>query len=188
MGQAIGHADAGQAIKCVGVIGPLWVDHRQGRGHDWANGVVIRDDHIQAQLDGPLHLCHAADAAIHGDEDMGTSGGDGLHGFQVEAVTLVHPVGDVGADPSPGGLDGGDQQGGGGDAVGVEVAVDADGLTAVNRLEQPLHRLGQPFEPIGVLFDCVISGQKTPPFGLNRTPRFIEHLGQDRVLRSCAQV
>ena len=97
--------------------------------------MVVGDDHLQPLVLGPGHLRGVADAAIHRDHEPGLRR-QLFEALDLEAVTLGQPVGDVGEAGEAQFPQELVQHGGGGDAVGVVVAVDGHRLPLAHRLAQ----------------------------------------------------
>ena len=127
LGQLEGHSHAGQILERVGTARLLGIDDGHGGRQRLADRVMVGDDQVQARP-GLLDLVDRADAAVDGDDDAHARGVEAPQGVEVQAIALVHAVGDVGLHLRAQGRQGLDQQGRGGHAVGVKVAVDGDRL------------------------------------------------------------
>jgi hypothetical protein len=88
--------------------------------------MVIGDDEIDAALFGDLSGFYGGDAAVDGDDELGAAVDDLAEGVGIEAVAFFEAVGDVEVDFAAQDVDGVPEDGGGGDAVDVVVAVDDD--------------------------------------------------------------
>ena len=97
--------------------------------------MVVGDDQLQPLSLGPGHLGRVTDAAVHRDHEPGL-GRQLFKSLDLEAVTLGQPVGDIGdaiEAQLPQELV---QHRGGGNAVGVVVAIDGHRLTLAHRPAQ----------------------------------------------------
>ena len=129
--QLEGHPHPGQTLEGVGAVRTVGVHHRNGGREGGFALVVVGDDEVHPQRGGQVGLLHGGDAAVHGDDELHTLGVETLHSGGAQAVTLLHPVGDVGSDGRPQGAEVVGQQAGGGDAVHIVIAIDRDVLSAV---------------------------------------------------------
>ena len=91
-----------------------------------------------AQFPGQRRHVHGVDAAIHGDEQVGVLR-QRAHGLLVEAVALAVAVGQVGANVRAQRCQVQVEDGRGGDAVHVVIAVDADAFARLQRRAHALH-------------------------------------------------
>ena len=57
--------------------------------------VVVGDDHIHAQRVGEVHLLHAGDAAVHGDQQAGALAVQVLDGITAQSVAILDAAGDI---------------------------------------------------------------------------------------------
>ncbi len=132
--QAIGHANAGELAERVGAV----LSPRVDDGHRWwqllGHRVVVCDDEIEAAGPGVGYLLHGTDAAVDGHGQGDAPVPKGLEGGGVQPIGLVKAIGDVGRDLATEGAQGQGQEGGGGDTVGVMVAIDGDGLAGAQCL------------------------------------------------------
>jgi len=113
--------------------------------------VVVGDDHLQAELSSIPHLFYGADAAIDGNQEMTPFLGQSLQRFSMEAVPLINPMRDIRPGLSAQGEDGLGQESGGGDPIGIEVAIDSDPLLLADGLADAGHRLVYPPQLEGVV-------------------------------------
>jgi len=113
--------------------------------------VVIGDDHLQAELSSIPHLFYGADAAVDGNQEMTPSLGQFIQRFSMEAIPLINPMRDIRPGFSAQGGDGLGQESGGGDPIGIEVAIDSDPLLLADRLADAGHRLVYPPQLEGVV-------------------------------------
>src|SRR5262249_12918025 len=122
----------------------------QGEGVGQMGGVelvVVGDDQVNAGVTGNFGRFDARDPAIHGDDQRllavgrGTQVGDRL---VVEPVSLLDAVRDVAADVGAQGLEHVPQDGAGGNAVDVVVAVDDDRLALADGQGEAVGGADQP--------------------------------------------
>ncbi len=113
--------------------------------------VVIGNDQIDAALLGNLHLIDRGNAAVYGDDDFRAAVDDFREDCGVQAVPFVDAVGDVPVDLAAEDSDGVPEDGGGGDAVDVVIAVNDDFFFGVNRAGDALGRLAQVGDAIGIV-------------------------------------
>ena len=95
--------------------------------------VVIRHDQIDAALARDLRRLDRGDAAVDGDDQLGAVVAELRDRLGVEAVAFVDAVGDVEVGVAAEDADGVPEDGGGGDAVDVVVAVDDDLFAVADR-------------------------------------------------------
>ncbi len=140
--ELICHADAGQACERVPGRQKLGVDQGKGRGQFWGQVMMVGDEYGEPALGGVLQGGVGADAGIAGEQDA--RAGDALllqhllQGFQVDAVQFYRAHRDM-VDHTPAqAAQGGDEHGGSGLPVHVEIAPDTDGLFLAQRLLQAL--------------------------------------------------
>jgi hypothetical protein len=176
----VGHAHAGKPVKSAAAVRAARIDYRQGRRQLRSHRMVIGDDHIKPPRRGQGHFRHAANAAVHRDQQAGLFS-DPRHCVRIQAVSFVHTIGNIGADPAAGGLQRVDQQRGRGHAVGIEVAVDADNLTPLQCLQNAGHGRSHIRQAIRIL-DHGIAGLEKPVdlFSRSQSP-VIENLKEKRV-------
>ncbi len=136
--QLPGHCRATEVLERVA---------RERRVEDRAGGqlrpwlVVVGDHHLHPQLLRQPHLGDGGDAAIDGQQQAGAALGEALDVLRGQPVAVRDPVGDepiaVGAEPAQGR----DHERRGADAVDVEVAMDRDPLTRLDRRRHQLDHL-----------------------------------------------
>ena len=148
--------------------------------------MVVGDDDVQVVFVGRGDLSVGANAAVDCDQQL-CLGSDPQNCIVVEPVAFVDPVRDIGADPSAQRLQCADQQGSRGDAVGVEIPVDAEGLPAAQRLPDALDSDVHVAQQEGVFQRRVFSAQKCLHRCWGGEPTCVKHLGQQRVFRDSRQ-
>ena len=155
-----GHPHPGQALEGIGAVGPAGVHYRRGGGQGGLALVVVGDHQLHPQGGSAGRLLHGGDAAVHRDDEAHPLAPEGGHRLPVEAVALLHPVGDVGDHRPPLPAEEVGEQAGGGDAVHVVVAVDRDMFP---RRQRPAHpRRG----PVHVLHEKRV--QELAPAGVQK--------------------
>ena len=87
------HTAAGQMLEGIAAVGPVGVHHRGGMGQRLLALVVVGDDHIHAQRVGEVHLLHAGDAAVHGDQQAGALAVQVLDGITAQSVAILDAAG-----------------------------------------------------------------------------------------------
>ena len=65
--------------------------HRAGR-QALAVPVVVGDDDVESQLDGPFDLLHRGDRAVDGDEQARSLSGQSLDSVAREPIAVVDPA------------------------------------------------------------------------------------------------
>ena len=110
--------------------------HRRAAGQRVRALVVVGDHHVHPQALGVLRLVHGGDAAVHRDDKGNALPVQGIHCVPVQAVALLHPVGDVGNHRRALAAEKIGEQAGGGDPVHVIVPVDGDALVPLQRQTQ----------------------------------------------------
>ena len=112
---------------------PLRVDHRERARQLDVRLVMVGDDEIDAELARPPRRVHAADAAVHRDDEPGALGVQAFERRRLQAVAVAQPFGnevdDVGAEQ----LERPAQDDGRGDAVHVVIAVHRNALAPGHR-------------------------------------------------------
>ena len=99
-------------------------------------------------------------------------------GPRVQAVALVHPVGDVGLHPGSEGRQCVHQEGGRRHSIGVEVAIDGHLFSLANGLAEAGHGLVHPFESEGVVLRAS-AGQEIPYIPRSGDAAVIEQLDDE---------
>ncbi len=135
-----GDADARKVLVRVGAVGPLRVDHRQGRRQLGLRFVVVGDDEVDAELAGTARRLGAPDATVHRHDHAHAVGVQPLHRRGLQAVAVPHPFGDEVRDVTSEQFQRATQDDRRGHAVDVVVAVDRDPLPALERGAQPIDR------------------------------------------------
>ena len=129
-------------------------------GHTIIRRQQTNHNHYQHPGGGAGRLLHGGDAAVHRDDEAHPLAPEGGHRLPVEAVALLHPVGDIGDHRPPLPAEEVGEQAGGGDAVHVVVAVDRD---VFPRRQRPAHpRRG----PVHVLHEKRV--QELAPAGVQK--------------------
>src|SRR5579884_1268384 len=105
--------------------------------------MMVGDDQINAPVLGDLGLLDGGDAAIDGDDELRAGIANLLQRLVVQPVPLVNAVRDVEVNVAAQHGDGVPEDGGGGDAVYVVVAIDDDPLLVAHRLGHPLGGFAQ---------------------------------------------
>ena len=139
-GQLQCHPHAGQPLEGVRAVGAVGVHHRHSGGQGVLALVVVGDHHVHPKSGGKPHFLHGGDAAVHGNDEGHPLVGQGLDGLQVEAVTFLQAVGNVGGHLSPHVPQAVGEQTGGGDAVHVVVSIDRQMLPRLQRPAYPRRR------------------------------------------------
>ena len=139
------HAHAGQFLEGAGAVLSVRIDHSDCVRQDFGNGMVVGDHGIHAQFGRVCDLVYSGHAVVHGDYQLDSALIQKRDSLAVHTVALALSRGDVIHDV---GSDIGEvriQQSGGGDAVCVEISVDADALAALDSLtdssDRPVHVL-----------------------------------------------
>jgi hypothetical protein len=88
--------------------------------------VMIGDNQIDALIAHHFRLLNRSNAAIDRDDHLGSLIANRRECFGVEAISFVDAVGNVIIDFAAEGFDGVPENGGGGDAIDVVIAVDDD--------------------------------------------------------------
>ena len=135
------HAAAGQMLEGVAAVRSVGIYHRHGAGQRLPALVVVGDDHVHAQRVGEVHLLHAGDAAVHGDQQPHALVVQTPDGVAAEAVAVLDAAGDVVQHVGAPALEIVHQNAGGGDAVHVIVPEHRHAFAAVQRPADALHRL-----------------------------------------------
>ena len=153
-----GDADAGELRARV--AGQLGSDDHAVRRRA-LHLVVVGDDDVHAELAGARHLGARVDAAVDRDEQLDAAGGELLHGGRRDPVPFGEPVRQMPAHVGAELLEDAHQQERRGDAVGVVVAVDGDGLAALQRLVEATARVGHARHEVRVV-DAGSPGAERP--------------------------
>ena len=126
-----GHKEEGHAHARQMRAGVVFAEARVGDRVGWRQlgwrHVVVGHHHHKAQLPGPFHGLHIADAAVHGQQDARPFlGGEAFDFRDVEAVALLPPVREVYRRGHVMEAEGLQDERSAGDAVHVVVAPDED--------------------------------------------------------------
>ena len=117
--------------------------------------VVVGDDDVHAELVRPGDFVAGADAAVDGDEQLDALAGELLDRRRGDAVAFGEAVRQAPAHVGAELLEHAHEQEGGGDAVGVVVAVHGDGLAALQGPVDAAARLCHPGQQVGVVDEVV---------------------------------
>jgi hypothetical protein len=142
--------------------------------------VVVGDDQIDAALFRDLRLLDRGDAAVDGDNELRPGVTDLLKRLGIQPVAFVDPVGDVEIDLSAQDGDGVPEDGGGGDAVDVVVAVDDDFLLVPHRLGDAIGGLSQVWDRERVVQAFEAGAEEILALGRLLDAAVEQHLGQQR--------
>src|SRR5688572_16111960 len=112
--------------------------------------MVISDDQVNSALAADLGLLDGGDAAVDRDDQPRAVGADLGEGLFVEAVAFFDAVGDVVVDFAAELADRVPEDGSGGDAVDVVIAVDDDLLSVADGLGDAVGGAGQIWDQGGV--------------------------------------
>ncbi len=151
LGQFVGQADPGQSLIGVRAFLLVGVHHGHRRQRLRPHQVVVGDDDVHSPTAGVGDLARETDAAVHGDQKAGSGIRQFVYGRSIQAVPLLHPMGDVRAGLRAQGAEREDQESGGGDAVGVKIPVDGDGLFSPDGLPNPGNGPVHPVERVGII-------------------------------------
>ena len=128
-GDFVCEADSGQIVGFTLEVVALVVND-DGVGQLRSRLVVVYDDDLGSKAVGLGDLGIVRNATIHGDDELDTLGDSLLNCVGTEAIAVIDAVRYVVVDISAELVEEAGQQGGGGDAVGVIVTVNEDGLIA----------------------------------------------------------
>ena len=129
----------------------MGVDDGAGVRQNFLALVVVGDDHVQTQRTGMGHFVQVGDAAVHGDDEGHATLRQGVDGLRIQGVPLSDAVGHIGDDAAALAAQVVSEQTGGGDAIHIIVAIDADGFSCGQSALDPLHRLRHPLHGHGVM-------------------------------------
>src|SRR5690606_5382957 len=123
--------------EVVEMLPELRIDEGGAVGDAFGRGfVMIENDEVDAHLAEEAGLVPRARAAVGGDEEIGGIAFEAVFdAFDAEAIALLKPGREEGARLEAEGPPDGVEQGDRGDAVDIVVAVEDDGLPAVDRFE-----------------------------------------------------
>ena len=133
-------ADAGETAERIGGLLAMGIDESHGWRQLGRNGMVVNDDDVQTESPCMRYLFYRAGAAVHRDNQAGSCRVQGFQGRDVQPVAFAVTVRNVGMSIDAQACEPLHQQGGAGDAVRVEVAVDDHLLPPTEGPLQPLHR------------------------------------------------
>ena len=143
------HANAGQDGAGAGGVA-LRVGHGHALGHQVGRLVMIGDGHFDAALLQQAHLRLAGDAAVDGDQEVGLDLRQTLDGRRGDGVALLEAARDKRRDARSELAQTARHDGGGGDAVQVEIAEHEDMVAAADGGLQRIGGLGKPGDDVGV--------------------------------------
>ena len=98
-------------------------DHCRGLGQFLSGVVVVSNDQIHTQLRSQVGLSGRADAAIYCDDQVHAALSQFVQGFVVQPIAFVKAIGDMPIHVRAQGRQHLHQQGGGGHAVHIVVAI-----------------------------------------------------------------
>jgi len=186
LGQPIGHADTGKLLTALSRAsraaraGPLGIDDGYGIGNPLTRLVMVRDHHVEANALGGRNLLPGADAAVHGDDQAHALRRETPQSADVETVTLLYAVRNVGPHTAAQCLQRLHQERRRSHAVGIEITEDGDLLTAFqspdDALDSPIH-IGQR-EGICAVFLAIEESRGAVGFC---DPAIVENLHHQRV-------
>ena len=111
---------------------------------------MVGDGHFNAALLEQAHLGLAGDAAVDGDQEIGFDLRQTLDGRRGDGVALLKAARDEGRDMRAEFAQAARHDGGGGDAVQVEIAEHEDMVAATDGGLQRIGGLGKPGDDVGV--------------------------------------
>ena len=165
-GQHQRHPHSGQSFKGVEAVGPVGVHHRGGGWQGFLAGVVVGNDHVNAQAASQGGLLHGGNAAVYRDDKGDALIGQGVDRLLIQTVALSQAAGDVGDHISaPGGEKLGEKTGRG-NAVHIVVAVDGDQLSPFQGQPHPADGQVHVPQKRGVRNRLLVGGEK--PAGVFR--------------------
>ena len=145
---------------------------------------MVGNDQVQADGAGVGRFDGRADAAVNADDQIDPLAAQRRQRVEVQAVALIHPVGDVRHDQAalvghrPQRLG---QQNGGGHAVGVEVAIDGDGLAGAQGADDAIRGAVHVGQLKRVAREQVVVGQKRLRLGRLGQAAVVENASQNRM-------
>ena len=115
---------------------------KESEGLGWwiRNGVVVRDDHLNAQGFGSSEGGIGSHAVIHRDQQLHSFVMELLHHAHIEAIAVVHAARDCCDWFGPEWFECANQQGSAGHAVGVVITADGDGFTLLAGASEAINR------------------------------------------------
>ena len=140
-----------QVPEGIGAARLVGIDVERPRRQLTARQVVIGDDDAHPGRQRPLHRLGRRAAAIRGDDQPAPLRARPLHVDGLEAVPLAQPVRQDRLRLDAAGVEHGEQQRRGRDAVHIVIAHDGHRLLAVAGIEQPGHRLLHAGEQEGIV-------------------------------------
>jgi hypothetical protein len=124
-------AEAGEIVL------PVRIDQGQRRRQDFRRLMVVENDDVEPEPCGLLERLEADRPAIDGDDEIGPLRLKLPHRFDIGAVALADPIGDVDERLAPDFLEIFAEQGRRTGAVDVVVAEDGDALAMLERVCEP---------------------------------------------------
>ena len=143
--QFISHADSGEILVGIRAAMLIWIQDRVGgrRAFRLIRQMVIRDDHIQSVLVGPVKRLVCANAAIDADHQLVALCGSSFQGRLLNAIPFSEAMRHMIAKAVPPSIfRPTHQHGGAGRAIDIVVTVDQDRLGLVDRAQQPRDSFG----------------------------------------------
>jgi hypothetical protein len=140
--------------------------------------MVVSDNDVQTQAASVGYLASGADATINGDYDFDALLGQLAQSILVEPIPF-NAVRDVGLGLSSQSGESLYQEGGGRHPIGIEIAVDGDGLSLADGLAETGDSLVHAFEAEGIVLWPITFQESLDIRGCLETP-VIEQLNDER--------
>jgi len=134
-------SDAGKMLEGEGAVAAIGVDDGRRSGQRRRHLVMVQDDRVDALCAGVFDFLPVRHPAVDRDDQPDLPGLEPVDGRAVQAVSLVHPVGNVVhhaiVDPAQKPVQ--DRQGG--DSVGIVIAVDRNRFLPLDRADHARNAL-----------------------------------------------
>ena len=153
-----------------------------GRGKLVPDGVMIGDDHVQANSIGEGDLLHGANPAVHGDDQGHAVLAQPAQRLLVQTITFVHAIRDVGRHLATQRFQRLGEQRGAGDAVRVKIAVDRDLFAALDGGPDAGDGLRHPAHEERIVQRVVAAVEKYLRFVERILAAIVQDLRHDRVV------
>ncbi len=154
------HTGARQVLERINRALELGINDGDGLRDFVQRGVVVGDNDIQPHLPRLFRLGDVRNTAVDGDDQTDALVVELFQGARSESVPFRLAVGNIGDGPAAEERQALDKRGGGGNAIGVKVAVNADGLSPEQRLVHPDNSPVHVGEQKGVEQETFVASEK----------------------------
>ena len=140
-----------ELLVWIAAIGKLGVDNSQRLGELLWWGVMISDNHINADAVGMSDLKAITNATIDRDEQAHTISIKLIDGFAIQTIALTHTMWNVRANIAAHGRNCLGQQSDCRNTIGIKIAIHCNGFLIIDGLHNPLCSLLHAMQKKGIM-------------------------------------